>query len=157
MIWQQYSASPPIDWAAPRGSRDDRGIMRYLYECTKPEDRIWELVATFPLPYYAERRAVQHLHWPYGFRNSPEHQRQTLAWLDHQSVPVLYAPESQRPLQWLEQHPLVHEYVSQRYVDASSPKLQENAERQTPPTWVLVDRHRTPTGVYEPLDLPCFR
>jgi hypothetical protein len=47
--------------------------------------------------------------------------------------------------------PLVHAWVEAHYdnVPIAAPRMRGYR--------VLVDRRRTPTGTYEPLDLPCYR
>ena len=90
-VWQKsssafrrYSTSPPIDEYAPRGTTGDRGLIRYIYECTRPNDRIWILTDLYfdTFPYYTERRFVDHIYWGLGLLNRPEYQRRTISRVD---------------------------------------------------------------------------
>ena len=155
------STYPPIDGFAPADSKGDRAVIRWMHECTRPEDRIWNLSNDWPLPYQTERRAVHHLHWSSNFRASDRAQQDVLQWLEGESVPVVMSMRSERPFEFLERYPLLHEHVSKKYSEASSPTLRANqapeekeANRRT---YLMVANDREPTGRYEPLDLPCFR
>ena len=153
--FRAHSTSPPIDAYAPRGSTGDRGVMRYVYECTRPDDRIWVLTDLFTFPYYAERKIVGHVYWSYGFLNTPESQRKTIAAVDRQEVPLIIGLGGARPLQNLEAYPLVHDYAAQRYLRYYT--IPEETTRRGGVFWLLTDSRRTPTGTYEPLGLPCFK
>lgn len=153
--FQYYATTPPIDAYAPAEVRGQRALFRYIWECTHPDDRIWDLNTIYPLPYYTDRRPVQHVYWAWAYRAEPEHQRQTLDWLASQSVPIVIEVDSRRWMQELEAYDLLYEYASAVYVEVASEKLDENSEGRR--IRVFVDHRREATGWYEPLDLPCFR
>ena len=49
----------------------------------------------------------------------------------------------------------VREYVATYYREITSPRL-EAYRAEGNRIWLLADTRRTPTGRFEPLDLPCF-
>ena len=149
-----YATSPPIDAYAPTGVGGDRGLLRYAYDCTQPDDRIWVLSDVYTLPYYTERRVVRHIYWSMGFQNSLEIQRRTIALLEAEPVPLIVGVGGRRPLEYLESYELLHDYVSRRYVDYF-PIIEDNLSRGQV-LWVLVDSERRSSGIHEPLKLPCF-
>lgn len=152
--FQAYTASPPIDAYAPRGTTGDRGLIRYVYECTRPDDRVWLLTDLFTFPYYAERRVVGHIYWQAGLLTTPAYQRKTIESVDNGEVPLIMALGGERPMQFLEAYPLVHRYVAQRYTTHYSVP-QESGQGGV--FWILTDSRRQPTGSYELFGLPCFR
>ena len=149
-----YTTSPPIDEYAPPGSTGDRGLLRYIYECTRSDDRIWQLTDIWTLPYYTERRVVGHPFWERGFLATPESQRRTIERVDEEEVPLIVSFGT-RPLEHLESYDLVHEYVSQRYTEHLA--VPEDNTGRGRSIWLLTDSRRTPTGTYELLGLPCFK
>jgi hypothetical protein len=153
--FQAYTTSPPIDAYAPRGTTGDRGLIRYIYECTRPDDRVWLLTDLFTFPYYAERPVVGHIYWQAGLLTSPAYQRTTIEHVDKEEVPLIIALGGQRPMQFLEAYPLVHQYVAQRYTTHYT--VPEESGRPGTMFWLLTDSRRRPTGTYELLGLPCFK
>jgi hypothetical protein len=145
--------SPPIDGYAPRGSQGDVALIRYIYECTAPDDRVWVLSDLYTFPYYAERRLVRHLFWGVGLSASPDDQRKTIEQVERDEVPIVLSLGEDRPLESLEAYPLVREYVAARYTKQYT-IAQENGRGVFR---LLTDSRRTPTGTYASLGLPCFR
>ena len=153
--FRSYSTSPPIDAYAPRGTTGDRGLVRYIYECTRPDDRVWLLTDLFTFPYYTERRVVGHIYWVSGFLADAEYQRRTIARVDKEEVPIILAVGGREPLQYLESYPLVREYVAQRYREHYTVPQEGKPRDQV--FWLLTDSRRKPTGTYELFGLPCFK
>ena len=163
--FRQHATSPPIDAYAPPGVTGDRGLLRYLYECTRPDDRIWSLVDTFTVPYYTERPVVGHVYWMSGFLATPEFERRTIERVDTEQVPFVVSFGGRRPLEFLEEYPLVHDYVSRRYTALDA--IPEDNEQRRLSIWLLTDNRRQPTGTYQlmagptsaltQVSLPCFR
>jgi hypothetical protein len=152
--FQGWNTSPPIDEYAPRGVTGDRALIRYIYECTRPDDRVWVLSDLFTWPYYTERRVVGHIYWATGIFASPDYQRKTIERVDTQEVPLIVGLGGNRPLQYFERYPIVHEYVARRYpTHYSIPGDSGRGEV----FWLLTDSRRKPTGTYQQLGLPCFR
>ncbi len=161
-VWRQsvrsfksFSTSPPIDAYAPRGTTGDRGLIRYVYECTRPDDRVWILSDLFAFPYYSERRVVGHIYWQAGLRTDLEYQRKTIEKIDKEEVPMIIGLGGPDPLAYLGAYPLVRQYVAERYIDHYAIP-DEHAQREQV-FWLLTDRRRQPTGTYELFGLPCFR
>ena len=153
---QAQMTSPPIDSYAPKDSIGDRAVIRYFYECTRPEDRIWLTTDVYTIPYYTERRVVGHIFWGLGFRASADVQRETIALLDRDPVPFIFGVGGARPLQFLEAYDQVHDYVSRRYTETHA-ILQDHLDREGRILWLAVDSRRVPVRTYESLGLPCFR
>lgn len=154
-LWQTYSTSPAIDAYAPPGSTGDRGLIRYLYECTRPDDRLWLLTDQFALPYYAERRVVGHIYWKGGLLANPAFERKTIEQVDKAQVPIIIGHGGTEPLASLASYPLVRDYVARRYTGHYA--VPGETLGQDLVFWVLTDSRRTPTGTYELLGLPCFK
>ena len=162
--WRSYSTSPPIDAYAPPGTTGDRGLIRYVYECTRPDDRVWVLSDLFAFPYYTERRVVGHIYWAAAIFTTPDYQRKTIEKVDKEEVPMILGLGGRGPLDHLESYPLVHQYVAERYT-AHYAIPEDNPRGQT--FWLLTDSRRQPSGTYElvagpgdseqVVELPCFR
>lgn len=153
--FESFNTSPPIDAYAPRGTKGDRGLIRYIYECTRPDDRVWILSDLFAFPYYSERRVVGHIYWQAGLRTDRDFQRQTIEKVDKEEVPIILGLGGQRPLQYLEAYPLVHAYVERRFT--SHYAIPEDSVERGQVFWLLTDSRRKPTGTYGLLGLPCFQ
>ena len=145
---------PPIDGYAPRDASGDRALIRYLYECTRPDDRIWVTTDIYTIPYYTERRVVGHVWWGVGFLNSPDYQRRTIDLLERDQVPLIIGVGGQRPLQYLEPYDRLYDYVARRYVNHYD-VLQDKLNGLV--IWIVTDSRRIPTGTYARLGLPCFK
>ena len=154
-LFQTYSTSPPIDAYAPRGTTGDRGLIRYIYECTRPDDRVWVLSDLFAFPYYAERRVVGHIYWKDGMLANPEFERRMIEKVDSAEVPIIIGLGGPGPLAYLESYPLVHQYVAQRYLNHYAIPEEDLQREQV--FWLLTDSRRQQTGTYELFGLPCFK
>ena len=151
--YRTYSVSPPIDQYAPRDN-SGRSLIRYVYECTSPDDRVWVLTEMFNFPYYTERRIVRHINWSMGFLRSDEQQRRTLEMLARDSVPIIISESRHDPLQDLRQYPLIHAQIAPRYTNLH---VVRGAQDGALNFYVLADSRRTPTRAYGDFQLPCFR
>lgn len=153
--FRALATSPPIDEYAPPGTTGDRGLLRYLYECTRPDDRIWLLTETHPVAYYTERRVVGHIFWSLGFLASPEDQRRTIARVEKEEVPLVVSFGGDGPLSNLKAYDLVRDYVARRYTRRHA--IPEDKAERGLPIWLLSDGRREPSGTYELFALPCFK
>lgn len=153
--FRSLSVSPPIDEYAPRDARGDKALIRYIYECTRPDDLLWLISDLFTFPYYTERRVVGHIHWMNGLLMTPAYERRTIETVDKQEVPIVLSVGARRPLEYLEPYPLLHEYVAKRYT--SQYAIPEDKTQRGGLFWLLTDGRRKPTGTYELLGLPCFK
>jgi hypothetical protein len=93
-----------------------------------------------------------------GFWTKPHEQQRTIAKMQRARAPVVLIdveaagkPDSGRVIDVT--LPLVDRYLSQHYVSAGITGFGASTGASFN---VLVDRQRTPTGVYPPFSLPCF-
>jgi hypothetical protein len=146
---------PPIDLYAPPGSMDDRLLVRYVHDCLDPEDRVWETSIWFSLPYQSERRVVEHPYWMKGFRR--EFDAEFARALPGKGFPPLIVVRYMTdPLDAFKDYPETRALVAREYEPFTSPRLAE-FRSDVVDVQLLKYRGRAVTGVFEPLDLPCFR
>ncbi len=149
------TTSPPIDAFAPRDStHGDRAVFRYLYDCTRPDDRIFVTSDAFAVPYLTERRVVGHVFWASGLAATPDFERQMIALMERDPVPVVFGVGGGHPLDNLLRYPLVRAYVAQRFTERHA-ILQDHFAGKV--LWLLTDSRRRPSGTYKSLGLPCFK
>ena len=119
----------------------------YLRECTAPGDHILVTGLTPPhVSYYAQRPiAGGHIRWRRGWRSDPVHEAQSLALLQHQSVPIAFST-ADPVLDTFKSYPRIHAYLEKYYAPVESTK-----------GLILVDTRRRPTGTFAPTGFPCFR
>jgi hypothetical protein len=159
-VLAELLTSPPIDAyqpaaAAHRYDRQawesgevDRGrlLMRYVHDCTLPNDRILVTGSTpYHVNYYTNRRvAGGHLFWHVGWRSDPPREQTLLALLQRQSVPFAFSTHDP-VFNDLKRYPHIYEYFRTHYVELDGTR-----------GLVLVDTRRTPTGQFGRLGFPCF-
>jgi len=160
-LFAALTTSPPIDAYQPSaaarlydrqtwdGGAVDKGrlLVRYLHECTLPDDRILVTGSTpYHITYYTNRRiAGGHLFWHHGWRSDPVREAKVFAILQAQSVP--FALSTHDPvLNDLRRYPTIHEYFLKHYVELDGTR-----------GLVLVDTRRQPTSTFGRLGFPCFR
>jgi hypothetical protein len=149
------SIYPPIDLYAPRGSQDDRLLVRYVHECLDPQDRVWETSIWFSLPYESERRLVEHPYWMKGFRR--ELDAEFAKALPSKGFPPLIVTRYMNdPLDAFKDYPHTRALVAREYEPIVSPRLAEFRAKVID-VQLLKHKDRQATGVFEPLDLPCLR
>lgn len=153
---QAMAASPPIDYYAPAEASGDRALIRYFHDCTRQQDRIWVTSDVYTIPYYAERRFVNHIFWGMGFMASADAQRKTLELLEREPVPFIFGVGESRPFEFLEAYPQVHDYVVKRYTETHA-ILQDELNREGRVLWLAVDGRRKSSSIHPALGLPCFR
>ena len=135
------------DWknATPEDRRALR--LRYLYECSLPSDRLLVAGSTpFDVPYFLNRRiAGGHLFWHMAWRSDAAREAQSLALLQRQSAPFVYAA-TDTIADELKPYPNIRRYVERTYFEP------DGGEGR-----LLVDRRRAPVTYFGPLRWPCFR
>jgi hypothetical protein len=151
--FDSFATSPPIDAFALADDTGDRAVVRYLYECTRPDDRLLLLTDSYPVPYYAGRPIVGHIFWEWGFMATPAFERQTIDVLEQGRVPVVLSLAGDQALDMLRWYPELREYISRQYTRTFSLPREDDPSNRI---WVLTDRRREPTGRSERLNLPCF-
>ena len=156
--WNELWASPPsLEWVSRETGM--RGAVEYLKRCTAPDDRV--LVYGFypEILFFSGRgSAVDRGVVLRGFWTKPHEQQRTIAKIQRARAPVVLIdveaagkPEPGRVIDVT--LPLVDRYLSQHYVSAGITGFGASTGASFN---VLVDRQRTPTGVYPPFSLPCF-
>jgi hypothetical protein len=142
----------PIDtWAD-----DDpgyRGLTRYVFACTTPDDRV--LVTWFEpiISFYAEREfAGGRVFFDGGWHDSIRDQQFTVARLHGQSVPIVLIRDDYERM-FRKYFPLVAGHVDRHYT-RSEPSANP---AQISGYQVWVSRARPPVRTYERLGLPCYR
>jgi hypothetical protein len=143
-------AAWPID---PSGDHDgSMKLAAYVRACTAPSDRV--LVTPY-LPQVlamADRAfAGGHADLRAGFFATEEEQRQTVARLRRQSVPLVVFNEGEVPA-FREAFPLIVQYLDGAYAPAGTRAIDERTS-----ITLLVEQWRQPRGTWAPLDWPCFR
>ena len=141
----ELTMSPAVDGYMP--VEELRPLVRYIYECTRPGDRVF-VTGLFPDVVFFSGRGFAGGHTLYmrDQHRSPRAQRLTVDRLQRQSVPLalLHGGVDAHP-------PLVAEHFRTWYrpVTTIHPAAVRNLT-------VMVDRRRVPSGRYAPLDAPCF-
>ncbi|MBI4486018.1 MAG: hypothetical protein HY655_08415 [Acidobacteria bacterium] len=159
-VLSELLTAPPIDGyqpaAAARGyDREawesgavDRGrlLIRYMHDCTRPDDRILATGSTpYHVNYYADRRvAGGHVFWHVGWRSDPDREQTLLALLRTQSVPFAFSTHDP-VFADLKRYPRIHEYFRQHYEELEGTR-----------GLLLVDTRRQPTSRFGELGFPCF-
>ena len=126
---------------------------RYLAECTGPDDRV--LLATYApqVPVFARRRfAAGQGTFGLAFYESEAQQREAVARLQQQSVPVVIGSYEEFEGEFVADYRHVSRYVAGRYDEAGV----LNADGR-PLYRVFVARDRVPRRIHPELGLPCFR
>jgi hypothetical protein len=120
---------------------------QYLRECTAPGDHILVTGLTPPhVSYYAQRPiAGGHIRWRRGWRSDPAHEAQSLALLQHQSVPIAFST-ADPVLDTFKSYPHIRAYLEKYYAPVEGTK-----------GFILVDTRREPTSTFGPERFPCFR
>lgn len=126
-------------------------LTRYALECTVPTDRVLATLFAPHVFFFAERGfAGGQVYFHDGWHATAADQRVTIQRLERQRVPIVLTESSETGR--LEAHfPDVHRYVMRRYTPPAAVLPADY------PYAVRVDPRITPTGVYEPLSLPCYR
>ena len=128
-------------------------LAHYLNACTAPGDRV------FLSPYLPQAVALADRPFAGGhgdlrpdFYNTPRHQRLTIERLSSQRVPVAIVPPDEEFEGFRRSHPLVADYLMQRFERAGARDLGEGVRVE-----LLVERGRQSTPRHPQLDWPCFR
>lgn len=143
---------PPTAWQ-PDAAEGTLAAARYLAECTTPNDYV--LVAAYApeIPVFARRRfAGGQATVSLSFYTSDVEQRQTLARLERQSVPIILADAREFEEGFVADYPLLAQHLARDYREAGTIVVDEQ-----PRFRVFVEADRQPRGVDAHFGLPCFR
>ena len=144
--------SASLDWWAPGESVGLKSLTRYIRNCTREDDRLM-LTWLEPRPYFFSGRLFSGGMFVYhqGWLSFEDDQLLTVERLRRQSVPIVIAQVDS--LGAFEQsYPIIHSHIEERYVLAAESTFGDKGSKYR----VLVDASRVPSGVYEPLSLPCY-
>ena len=144
--YRELSIFPPVDPWAPLGTEGLKALTRYIHECTNPDDRLF-IAGFFPDVHFYSARGFAGGQEDFNpdLHSSLRDQRMTIDRLERQSVPIALIKRD------LAQAPFVDAYLRQRYrlVPHIDPETTEGLR-------LFVERRRAPTGVYTPLNTPCY-
>ena len=146
------SQLPPDAWTDAL-SQGTLVAARYLAECTGPDDRV--LLATYApqVPVFARRRfAAGQGTFGLAFYESEAQQREAVARLQQQSVPVVLGSYEEFEGEFVADYRHVSRFVADRYDEAGVLYAEGR-----PLYRVFVARDREPRRVHPQLGLPCFK
>jgi hypothetical protein len=148
----ELAALPPQRWT-DAGTYGTLWASRYLAECTQPTDRV--LLATYApeVPVFA-RRLIAGGQGTFGltFYESEVQQREAVARLEHQSVPVVIGAYDDFKGEFVDDYRYVYQYVAAHYREAGVIQVDGR-----PRFRILVSTSREPSGIDPLLGLPCFK
>ena len=148
----ELARQPPTTWSdvKPEGTLV---AARYVAECTRPTDRVLLLTYAPEIPVYARRRfAAAQGTFGLNFYTWEEQQRNAVARLGEQSVPIVIGSYDDFEGEIVDDYPLMAKYVAEHYREAGA--IAVDGE---PRFRVFVERDRQPQGVDSTLGLPCYR
>lgn len=127
-------------------------LVAYLRACTTPDDRAM-YVGYAPETYFLAERgfAGGHVVFEGAYYASPEEQALTISRLQRERVPIVAMRDESTP-DFRHTFTALAGYLDARYVRVGTLELSSDLHQG-----IYVDRRLSPTGVYEPLGLPCFR
>lgn len=148
-LLEALAVSPPIDVWAPKEVSADRGLVRYLRNCTRSSDRL--LVTWFaPEIYYYAGRPFAGDRWVLlAFDNAPDRQRAVVERIRSQSVPLVLvnlANLADFEVKW----PALAAYLRKDYVEVAQVRGEDW------PLSVLMRKTERPTHSISFMNLPCF-
>ncbi len=147
LVAERLKLRPVDNWT--RRSSGLGALIRYAFECTADSDRLLAAWFAPDIYFYAERAfAGGQVYLIQRWHASPDDQRLTIERMEHQRVPIVFEKDD---WDYENYFPLVAAYIHDRYrmVPVEGDSIQGFR--------LLVDTHVTSTGVYEPLNAPCYR
>jgi hypothetical protein len=142
---------PPQHWSAVN-AEGPLIAARYVAECTRPDDYL--LIAGYApeLPVLARRRfAAGQSTTSLSYYTSESDQRRALARLNRQSVPIVLADAATFDTEFVDDYPLLAEFVAGHYREAGRIAVGDDRSFR-----VFVDASRKPERLDPHLGLPCF-
>jgi hypothetical protein len=143
---------PPRSWS---GIKPESTLVaaRYVAECTSPEDHLLVVTYAPEVPVFARRRfAAGQGTFGLNFYTAEEQQRAAVDRLRTQSVPVVLGSFEEYEGEFVEDYPIVAQYVAEHYRPAGT--INVDGE---PRFRVLVATNRQPSHLDATLNLPCYR
>ena len=153
-VLQTLAQTPPSEVFLPRGGQAE--LIRYVRSCTKPEDK---LLATWFAPHLFAMSGRGFgggmLVFFGGHWSSISHQRQIIAKLSSESVPLVIVDKA-TVSDFEQNYQLVNRHLQRTYRLARESSFGD-PEVSTDGYQVLVQRELSPTGRYDSWGLPCFQ
>ncbi|MBM3777943.1 MAG: hypothetical protein FJW23_06830 [Acidimicrobiia bacterium] len=143
---------PLESWSSP----DAPGAVRlayYLRECTEPSDRVFLGLYLPEVPALAQRAfAGGHGDLRPGFFGTEREQRQTVARLDAQRVPLAFLPEGDSYDRFQRGLPRVADHFATRYRDLGEQDAGDGVRFR-----LFADKARAAPGTFRDTGWPCYR
>jgi hypothetical protein len=148
------SASPTDLSTLPKASV--AGPVRYVRECTQPDDRVYATWFVPELYFFSQRAFAGGMVVTFGSHwSEPDNQRRIVERLASEKVPVVIHSTALLPT-FRANYPIVDEYLRQRYMEAGTTSFSSRQDIPADTYTLLVDRSREPTGVDPVSAMPCF-
>lgn len=133
------------------------GLIRYLRECTRPDDRIYASWFVPELYFFAQRAFAGGMVVTFGGHwSEPAHQRRIIAKMRSEQVPVVIHSTGQLAM-FRASYPMLDAYLGREYREAGRMNVSKPPELPPVEYTVLVDRDRVPSGLDATSSMPCFR
>jgi hypothetical protein len=149
-IWRQLWASPPFEqWQQTQSAKYQ--AVRYVRDCTSPDDTLLVLWFAPDLYYYSGRPFAGRLgFYMEGYWASPAHEQRNLATVERDQ-PAIVLMEPGRRATDLYTYPRLLEYVAASYYQLGELRANDGSRVR-----VLARKDRTPSGIDQELGWPCF-
>lgn len=149
--WQQLLTTPPVDAWRRTGTPKYRAV-RYVRECTAPDEPLLVLWFAPDLLYYADRPFAGRLgFYMEGYWTSDSDERQNIALLEREQ-PVLALLETDREVTDLYTYPRLVEYLAQSYHRIGQIHASDGRSIE-----ILARNDRRPLSSYGESQWPCYR
>lgn len=141
---------PPTDWST-FPARGTLIAARYVAECTHPDDHVLVAAEAPEIPFYARRRfAAGQATISLSMYTSEDSQRQAIARLRSQSVPIILVNARRMNEDFVQEYPLIARYVADHYTVAGT--IDAGMQFR-----VYVEADRQPRRIDPHLGLPCYQ
>jgi hypothetical protein len=145
-------SSPPSPRALPAVQL--AGLVKYLRECTRPEDRIFTNWFAPEIPFFTQRGFAGTVTLFDGHWREPRFEQRLVTALADSSVPIVIVETSRRE-PFANDYPALATYLRDHYRIAKETDF-GNPEVDPRHYTLLVAQNRSPVRRYPELDVPCF-
>jgi hypothetical protein len=152
-MWDVVGHAFPIAEEITEGEDSVMALAHYVHQCTRPTDRVFMQHYLPQVLALAERGfAGGHADLRPGFFKSEEMQRQTLARLQRQHVPIALVGAGDSLGGFRDSFPLIARYFDEHFHTAGERAFDVRFQVR-----LLAANDVMPTGTFEPFGWPCFR
>jgi len=145
-------SSPPSPRALP--SVQLAGLVKYLRECTRPEDRVFTNWFAPEIPFFAQRGFAGTVTMFDGHWSEPRFEQRVVRALADSPVPIIIVETSRREA-FAGDYPALAMYLRDHYRIAKETDF-GNPEVDSQHYTLLVAQNRAPVRDYQELNVPCF-